>query len=38
MMINKFDNKLNPVKDYYLSDPNELHKKLTNIVAQGKSN
>ena len=37
-LIFEFDKKLNPIKNYYLGDQNELHKKLTNIVAQGKSN
>ena len=37
-LVYELDNKLNSTKNYYLGDPNELEKRLSNVVAQGKSN
>jgi len=36
-LIYELDNKLNPIKNYYLCDPNDLEKRLGNVISQGKS-
>ena len=37
-LVYELDNKLNPIKNYYLGKADELEKNLANIVSQGKSN
>jgi len=37
-LVYELDNKFNPTKNYYLGDPNELEKRIANVVMQGKSN
>ena len=37
-LVYELDNKLNPIKNYYLGDLENLGEKLVNIVSQGKSN
>ena len=37
-LIYELDNKLNPIKNYYLGDLDELGKRLDNVLSQGKSN
>ena len=36
-LIYELDNKLNPIKNYYLGDLDELEKKLGSVIAQGKA-
>jgi len=36
-LIYELDNELNPIKHYYLGDPEEINKKTAAVVAQGKS-
>ena len=37
-LIYELDIKLNPIKNYYLGDTNEIDKNVANILAQGKPN
>ncbi len=37
-LVYELDNKLNPINNYYLGDVNELEKRLTNVIQQGKIN
>ena len=36
-LVYKLDNELNPIKHYYLGNPEEIDKKVAAVVAQGKS-
>ena len=36
-LVYELDNKLNPIKHYYLGNPEEIVKKVTAIVSQGKA-
>jgi len=36
-LVYELDNGLNPIKHYYLGDPEEINKKTAAVVAQGKS-
>ena len=36
-LVYELDNKLNPIKNYYLGDLDELEKKLDSVIAQGKA-
>ena len=37
-LIYELDNKLNPIKNYYLGKSSEIEQNLAKVVAQGKSN
>ena len=37
-LVYELDKKLNPIKNYYLGDSNEIQKRLASVIAQGKSN
>ena len=37
-LVYELDNKLNPIKNYYLGDLDDIEKRLANVVSQGKSN
>ena len=37
-LIYELDKKLNPINNYYLGNPNDIQKKLVNVIEQGKSN
>jgi len=37
-MVYELSNRLNPIKHYYLGESNEVQKRLTSIIAQGKTN
>jgi len=37
-LVYELDNKLNPIKNYYLGNLDKLETRLANIVSQGKSN
>ena len=37
-LIYKLDKKLNPIKNYYLGDLDELERRLADVISQGKSN
>jgi len=36
-LVYELDDELNPIKHYYLGDPEEINKKTAEVVAQGKS-
>ena len=36
-LVYELDDELNPIKHYYLGDPEEINKKTAAVVAQGKA-
>ncbi len=37
-LVYEFNEKLNPIKNYYLGKQNEVEKKIASVISQGKSN